>query len=141
MLMGIKCAQAHSFVQCQDLIIGSLEYTFGSFEQAVGRVYRVTTPNAVNIWCVLHQNSIEEIMFDAVATKGDAATICLRGQRIPRDFKPLDVGEILAENFLRFQEGGASGLPDESATAESWPELARQLHLAAESACSETLAL
>lgn len=130
MLMGIKCAQAHSFPQCWNLIIGSLEYSFGSFEQAVGRVYRVTTPQPVNIWCVLHQNSIEEIMFDTVATKGDAATICLQGRRIPRDFKPTDLSEVLAINFEKFTSGEISGLPSEETCEAQWPALRKSLQLA-----------
>ena len=38
MLMGIKCAQSYSFHQCSNLIIGSLEWSYGSFAQAKGRV-------------------------------------------------------------------------------------------------------
>lgn len=130
MLMGIKCANAHSFPQCWNLIIGSLEYTYGSFEQAVGRVYRVTTPNAVNIWCVLHRNSIEEIMFDTVATKGDAATICLQGRRVPRDYKPTDLSEVLAINFEQFMKGEIAGLPDEAECEAQWPAIKKALQLA-----------
>lgn len=122
MLMGIKCAQAHSFDQCPHLIVASLEYSFGSFEQASGRIDRVTSRRPMHIWCVLHQNSIEEIMFDVVATKGDAATICLRGQRVPRDFKSTDLGEILAQNFTAFT-AGQTPVVDESAVEAGWPAL------------------
>jgi superfamily II DNA or RNA helicase len=130
MLMGIKCAQAHSFDRCPNLIVASLEYSFGSFEQASGRIDRVTSKRPMNIWCVLHQNSIEEIMFDVVATKGDAATICLRGQRVPRDFKPVDLGDILARNFSAFTSFKSSSLPDESTIEAGWPKLCAALRTA-----------
>lgn len=103
MFMGIKCAQAHSFDQCPNEIVQSLEYSYGSFDQASGRIDRVTSKRPMNIYCVLHRNSIEEIMFDIVATKGDAATICLRGERMPRNYKSTDLGEVLAKNFETFQ--------------------------------------
>jgi len=130
MLMGIKCAQGHSFDQCPHLIVASLEYSFGSFEQAVGRIDRVTSKRPMHIWCVLHRNSIEEIMFDIVATKGDAATICLRGQRVPRDYKPVDLGEILAENFKAFVNG-VTGTIDETAVEAGWPALCAALKASA----------
>ena len=34
-----------------------------------------------------------------VATKEDAATICLLGWRVPRTFKPVDMEEILAMSY------------------------------------------
>lgn len=128
MLMGIKCAQAHSFDQCPNLIVGSLEYSFGAFEQACGRIDRVTSKLPMHIYCVLHKNSIEEIMFDVVATKGDAATICLRGQRVPRNFVAADLGDVLAKNFEQFQLD--SSQPDEAATEAGWPALCAGIHTA-----------
>jgi superfamily II DNA or RNA helicase/predicted RNA methylase len=131
LLMGIKCAQAHSFDRCPNLIVGSLEYSFGSFEQASGRIDRVTSKLPPHIWCVLHTNTIEEIMFDIVATKGDAATICLRGQRVPRNFVPADLGDVLAKNFALLQGADTKDLPEESTTEAGWPALARRLRAAA----------
>jgi dsDNA-specific endonuclease/ATPase MutS2 len=51
----------------------------------------------VNIWCILHAGTIEELMFDKVATKKDAATICLHGERMPVDFKPIDMNELISQ--------------------------------------------
>ena len=127
LLMGIKCAQAHSFPQCPNLIIGSLEYSCGTFEQAVGRVWRVNSPIPVHVWCVLHQGTIEEIMFDTVATKGDAAAICLRGQRVPRDHKPVDLGEVLAINFEQLAKMDLKQLQDEGDIEAGWPALRAEL--------------
>lgn len=120
MLMGIKCAIGHSYDDCPNLIIGSLEYSYGSKHQAEGRIYRVNSKRPINIYCILHEKSIEETMFDVVATKQDAATICLHGQRIPRDFKPVDMQEILAEASERFQ---LNGQPMEMDCELQWAKL------------------
>lgn len=103
MLMGIKCAASHSFSQCPNEIILSLEYSFGSLHQARGRVDRVNSPRAARIYCILHKESIEEAMFDRVATKEDAARICLHGKRLPRDYKPMDAGDVMAEHFAHWE--------------------------------------
>jgi hypothetical protein len=124
MFMGIKSAAAYSFDNCQNLIIGSLEYTWGNFAQAVGRVDRVTNRIVKNIYVILHRNSIEEVQYDAVAVKGDAAALCLRGKRIPRDFKPVDGSEILAAALKRFDLSGAT---PESDCESNWPALRKNL--------------
>lgn len=97
MLMGIKCAVGYSFPACPNMIITSLEWSYGSKEQAEGRVFRVNSQFPVNIWCILHAATIEELMFDKVATKKDAATICLHGERMPVDFKPIDMNELISQ--------------------------------------------
>lgn len=124
MLMGIKCAVGHSYPECPNLIVGSLEYSYGSKHQAEGRVWRVNSKYPVTVYCVLCKDSIEETMFDVVATKQDAATICLYGRRVPRDFRPVDMGEVLAKSMAAFTEGGISEVECE----QKWPELKAQLH-------------
>ncbi len=144
LLMGIKCAASHSFHQCPNLIVLSLEYSYGSLHQARGRVDRVNSLRAARIYCLLHKDSIEEAMFDRVATKEDAARICLHGQRIPRDYKPVDAGEVLAEHLAHWEteesrsrraiaalQGGH--VPDhiemraEVDCEAEWPELCREI--------------
>lgn len=123
-LMGIKCAQAYSFPECSHLIIGSLEYTCGSKIQAEGRVYRVNSAKPVNTYCILHANTIEEIMFDKVACKEDSARICLHGRRVPRDFVPTDMSELLA---IAAEVFDFTGLAEEASLEAKWPALSRQL--------------
>ncbi len=100
MFMGIKCAQGHSYPACPNLVICSLEYSNGSLEQAIGRNDRLNSVRVPSIYAILCKGSIEERMFDVVATKDDAAKICLRGQRVARDFKPVELTEILAQSIL-----------------------------------------
>lgn len=129
MLMGIKCAVSHSFPECPNLIIGSLEYTYGSKHQAEGRVYRVNSKNPVTIFCVLHKNTIEETMFDIVATKEDSSTICLRGRRVPKDYKPMNMDEILADTVEKFH---LAERKTESECSLEWPSLRKEIAAALE---------
>ncbi len=122
--IGIKCAAAFSFENCENLIIGSLEYSAGTFVQACGRIDRVVNKVKKNIYCILHKNSIEEVIFETVALKHDAANLCLLGQRIPRDFKPVDSSEILAEAIKRFDLNASE---PETACEEKWPVLCQNL--------------
>ena len=129
MFMGIKCAQGHSFDKCRNLIIASLEWSYGSLHQAKGRVWRLTSKKKVRVWCVLHENTIEELLFDRVATKQDAATICLHGKRVARDYHEASAAEVLAEHIVNYKATDGKVLSEADCEAQ-WPELRRQLVLA-----------
>lgn len=130
MLMGIKCAQGYSFEQCSNLIVGSLEWSYGTLHQALGRIHRLTSPKAVKVWVVLHSNSIEEALYDRVAQKKDAATICLRGERMPSDYKTFDAEEVLAEHIVAFHNEEGKWM-DESECEQQWPQLLKELRAVA----------
>lgn len=75
MLMGIKCAMGYSFDQCRDLVIGSIEWSPGTWTQAVGRVWRVTSRAEVNVHAFLTSLSIECEMFSRLMEKQDNARL------------------------------------------------------------------
>lgn len=139
MLMGIKCAQGHSFDQCPNLIVGSLEWSYGTLHQAKGRVWRLNSPKPVKVWCVLHENTIEELLFDRVAVKQDSATLCLHGKRVPRDFRAQDADEVIAEHIVNFnlKDGGVLS---ETECESQWPELRAQLVIANKPVASDKAA-
>ena len=120
MFMGMKCAAAYSFGSCKYLIIVGIEWSPGPLTQTKGRIDRVISVPGHTIYCVLVENTIEETQFDVSATKDDAATICLRGQRVPRDYKPVDGSEVLAMAYDRFDVSGATPEPE---CEEQWPKL------------------
>ena len=129
MFMGIKCAQGYSFEQCPNLIISSLEWSYGTLHQAKGRVWRLNSPKPVKVWVILHKNTIEELLFDRVAVKQDSATLCLQGRRVPRDFKTLDASEVLAEHMVNYRaEDG--GILLETECESQWPALRKQIIMA-----------
>lgn len=73
MIMGVKCAQGYSFDQCRRAVIGSIEWSPGAWEQALGRIHRVTSKHPVTAEVILAADTVEERMFRRVAAKQQAA--------------------------------------------------------------------
>ena len=121
MLMGIACAQAYSFENCSNLIVTSLDWGYGTLYQALGRIYRLNSPRECNVYVLLFENTIEEAIFDRVSTKQDAATLCLHGKRIDKDYKQMDASEVLAEHIISFTNNGRA--KPESQCELEWDKL------------------
>lgn len=126
MLMNIFCAQAHSFENCKHMIIGSLEWSYGKFAQACGRIHRINSPEDVDVNVILHEHTIEELLFEKVGTKEDAATICMKAEHSNSDAKPVDPSELLAEHFENFRSGNQDVM-DEEECERQWPDLMYKL--------------
>ena len=126
MLMNIFCAQAHSFENCKHMIIGSLEWSYGKFAQACGRIHRINSPEDVDVNVILHEHTIEELLFEKVGTKEDAATICMKAEHSNSDAKPVDPSELLAEHFENFSSGNHDVM-DEEECERQWPDLMNKL--------------
>jgi SNF2 family DNA or RNA helicase len=122
MLMGIKCAQAYSFQQCSNLIIASLEWSYGAYNQAVGRVYRLNSPKPVTVYVILTENSIEEAMYDKLGSKEDTAKICMHGERVPKDVVPMSLDEVFADHLGIFGESEGVYV-SEYECEDQWPDL------------------
>ena len=130
MQMGIKCAMGHSYPLCPNLICSSLEWSFGTKEQAFGRVYRVNSMKPVKIWCVLHGDTIEDVMFSRVSDKQESALLCLHGKRMTRTPKFSSPEDVLAEHLIDYAAGEAI---DEAECEKEWPALRTSMnHLAKE---------
>ena len=123
---GSKCAVGHSFPECNNMIIGSFEWSYGSFHQAMGRVYRLNSTRDVNIKVLLNKDTIEEAMFDKLADKRDAATICLLGEYVPANYKDGSLNEILADHFLGFDSNNMD-TKSELEMETKWHKLKKQL--------------
>ncbi|MAJ97131.1 MAG: hypothetical protein CMI56_00765 [Parcubacteria group bacterium] len=126
MLMNIFCAQAHSFENCKHMIIGSLEWSYGKFAQACGRVHRINSPEDVDVTVVLHEHTIEELLFEKIATKEDGATICMKGEHVNSDVKSVDPSELLAQHYDTFSSN-VNDVVDEEECEKHWPELMAKL--------------
>jgi hypothetical protein len=127
LLMGIKLAQGFSFDRCPNLIVTSLEWNFKTREQAFGRVWRMTSTLPAKIWVVLHEHSIEEVMYDKVATKESAVRLCLEGRYLPDNYSPVSGAALLANHIIQLNAEGAQSLHDESYYENLWPSLAERL--------------
>ena len=73
MLMGIKCAQSYSFSNCPNLLMASAEFSFTTFWQAVGRVWRVTSPRPVSVKSFVFKDTVEERVLKTVLHKRQLA--------------------------------------------------------------------
>ena len=126
LLMGIKCAVGHSFDQCKRLIIGSLEWSYGALNQAMGRIYRLNSPEDVTVDIILIGSSVEEMMFDKLAQKRDAATLVMHGESLPHDYQDVGVQEIFAEHFLSFSSDSDDCM-NEHDCEDEWTQLQLKL--------------
>lgn len=127
MLMGIKCAQAYSFEKCHHLIIGSLDWSYGAYNQAVGRVYRLTSENPISVYVVLCKDTIEQLLWDKIGQKEDAATILLKGEHVPRDVESIHADDIMAKHAQTNFNRDSSNMCEDRAEAE-WLVLKRRFH-------------
>lgn len=130
LFMSNKCAQALSFEQCSNMIIMSLDWAFGVFDQTVGRCYRVNSPKDVNCYIYLHSESLDELMFDKLCSKQDAATIALHGEKVDNEVITVDKQSILGEHMLQWQTlRGQIDLSEESEAEllAKWPKLLDKL--------------
>jgi len=91
----------------------------------MGRVYRLNSPIDCNVFVVLFENTIEEAIFDRVSTKQDAATLCLHGKRIDKDYKQMDASEVLAEHIISFTDNGRAR--PESQCELEWDKLSKSI--------------
>ena len=126
-IMGIQMAVGHSFSNCPNLIIGSLEWTYSAKIQAMGRVWRMNSPVPVRVWCILNADSVEELMFDKVATKEDAATLCLYGKRQEQIDVHVDASSLTAEHIINYQLSGGRTI-SETQCERDWAVLEKRLH-------------
>lgn len=126
MLMNIFCAQAHSFENCKHMVIGSLEWSYGKFAQACGRIHRINSPEPVDVTVVLHEHTIEEMLFEKIATKEDGATICMKGEHGDPDVKSVEASELLAQHYENFSSDNTDVM-DEEECERQWPELMQKL--------------
>ena len=122
MLMGILCAQGYSFNQCSNLVISSLDWSYGKFNQALGRVFRLNSAKDANIYSILIKDSIEEMIYDRLITKEDTATICLRGERRPRNVKEVSEDDLIAEHLFEWKSSGAK-VSEYQLERSVWPEM------------------
>jgi superfamily II DNA or RNA helicase len=131
LLMGINCAQSYSFEQCNNLIIGSLEWSYGKFNQAQGRVWRLISQKPINIYVILHKDTIEELLFEKLGLKEDAATICLKGMHVPREIHAVHPDEIMSDHVFNFNRKTKNIC--EEKCEEDWPILRARIRTLEES--------
>jgi hypothetical protein len=93
MLMGAKCAAAHSFPQCARLIVASLEWAPGVLAQTIGRIHRINSQRPCRVWILLHERSIEVVQLEVNREKDRLIKLALLGE-------PVKIPNVLAREIL-----------------------------------------
>lgn len=85
MVMGAKCAVAHSFPECARMVVLGHEWSPFVLEQVIGRIYRVNSERPCKVWILVFKDTIEEIQLDAVLKKDRQIKALLGGSPIQVD--------------------------------------------------------
>jgi superfamily II DNA or RNA helicase len=85
LIMGAKCAVAHSFPECSRMVILGFEWSPFVLEQVAGRIYRLNSKRDCKIYILVHAESIEEIQLDLNLRKDRQIKQLLGGNPIQID--------------------------------------------------------
>ena len=123
---GIKSmGEGHSFSQCNNLILPSLEWAFDSNDQAIDRVHRLDSEKPVNIYVMVGENTIDERLESLFREKGDCASLALDGRLFAEDKKEVNLAELLSEAVKNFD--ARADTIDEQDIETEWPALCTRL--------------
>ena len=111
LLIGVRCALGYSFDQCPNIIIASPDWGYGTVNQAIGRVYRVTTKLPVNVAIYVCQNTIEEVMLDSLAMKESAANSVLFGEDPDDGADDIAPSAVLQQAAAKWRTASVSQIP------------------------------
>jgi superfamily II DNA or RNA helicase len=99
--------EGHSFDQCPNLILPSVEWAYDVNAQAIERVHRLTSQKPVNIYCFVTKGTIDEKLAAVFAEKGDSSDLALDGKLSEKVTEELNLADLLnaaIENFSPNQE-------------------------------------
>ena len=113
LLMGAKCAEGHSFSQCDRLIIPSLEWAGQSLIQTIGRICRLDSTGQADIEILIHPGTIEEHQLARLYLKTDLAAALLRADAFDEDqeqylvatCQPMETDSLIPETQYRHAYG------------------------------------
>lgn len=116
---GIKSmGEGHSFSQCPNLILPSLEWAFDANDQAIDRVHRLDSEKPVNIYVMVGENTIDERLESLFREKGDCASLALDGRLFEEARKDVNLAELLEDAVRNFNP--RAGTIDEQDIEAEW---------------------
>ena len=123
---GIKSmGEGHSFSQCNNLILPSLEWAFDNNDQAIDRVHRLDSEKPVNIYVMVGENTIDERLESLFREKGDCASLALDGRLFEEKKQDVNLAELLSDAVRDFN-ASADTIPEQSIEVE-WNALCTRL--------------
>jgi len=100
---GIKSmGEGHSFSQCNNLILPSLEWAFDNNDQAIDRVHRLDSEKPVSIYVMVGEHTIDERLESLFREKGDCASLALDGRLFEEKKQDVNLAELLSDAVRDF---------------------------------------
>lgn len=119
LVAGLKSmGEGHSFDQCPNLILPSLEWAYDNNAQAIERVHRLTSKQAVRIYTFIAKGTIDERLASLFNEKSDASDLALDGQLFKADTEEVNLFELLQRAMDDFDPDAET--TDEQQVFEHW---------------------
>jgi hypothetical protein len=109
MIGGIQSmGEGHSWDQCSNLIMPSLEWAFDKNRQAEDRVHRLTSKKPVTIYTMVTTNSVDQRLYSLYMEKSDSSHLALDGKLFADRTEEVSLGQLLNEAAASFDAGAAT---------------------------------
>jgi superfamily II DNA or RNA helicase len=89
--------EGYNLVEASAVVMQSFTFSYSAFVQAIGRVWRLTSPKPVHAFVFVTKDSLEEIILERILAKERTAHIATR---IPKD----DIQQAIAETIARLAQ-------------------------------------
>jgi SNF2 family DNA or RNA helicase len=125
MIAGVQAmGEGHSFDQCPNLILPSLDFAYDINSQFVDRVWRLPSKRPVNVYVLVTENSVDEYLYQDFHEKDDSAQLALDGALLPTETDESSVTALLGKAIKGYKK---SDTISENDLAEAWPVTAKKL--------------
>jgi hypothetical protein len=132
MLAGVECmAEGHSFHRCRNAILVCYSWAMDKFLQAIDRIYRLNSPDDVNVYVVICEGTIDRKLEAMTQEKTDAAELVLDGHLLGENPSEVNLHEFLRIAHKEFDSLSANATVDERKLVKEWPTLRAKLAAAA----------
>ena len=111
--------EGHSFDDCPNLIMPSLDWAYDRNTQFVDRVWRMTSKKPINVYTLITTGSIDEYLLELFKEKEDSSQLALDGALTAIDKDESSVC-LLLEKAIKGYKSNAHTLPEAAFEAE-WP--------------------
>lgn len=112
-------AEGVSAENCSTLVLAAPSWAFDENDQFIHRVWRLNSPEGVEVYLLVTQNTIEEYVHRLHDQKHAAASMAIDGQLPKEKAPPLDPAGLLHEALSQFNPKAPT--IDESAIESAWP--------------------
>lgn len=129
MIAGAQAmGEGHSFDQCPNIIVPSLDLAFDVNSQLIDRVWRMTSRKPVNVYILVTAGSVDEQLYEVHKEKEDSSQLALDGALQAADMDEASVEELLSKAMKGFSN--AAETISEGSLEAAWSATAEKLRIA-----------